>query len=485
MAGVETAPAGAVGAHGRVGPMVISAESAGRAAQKMPKLALICFIALLIPAFFNIGTLLMTPSRLLFLALVPVLLVQLFANKFGRFNLIDGLFIFHVVWFTLSAAINQPQVVLTFGGSTSMVILGGYLAGRAGIRNLEQFLGFVRFFGLIVALGLPFALYEALSHHLSISRLIELIPGVTSNKDVQYPLRMGLDRVQLVFVHPIHYGFFCSLSVGLFFFAMKNQMGNFRLWAQTAVLALMTFLSLSSGPFLAMIIQFLLLFWAHVMRRLERPWITLVWLCTGLYVVLEVVSNGPALYYIITKLAFNPATANVRRILLDYGIDQVMMTPVFGIFKRPWNLPPWMTGSLDNYWLGLAVSYGFPTFFALFLSFVIAIVKISRRGFPRGSTLDRARIAWVTSMVSATLTLGTVFLWNEIASFMFFFFAAGLWMLDVEVGEAGATTTPQPDERRGTRYTRFEHLPHPVRGRPVVASGTSRYRLGATRRHES
>lgn len=485
MASIRTAPAGAVGAQGRTGPETISAESAGRAAQKMPKLALICFISLLIPAYFSIGTLLMTPSRLLFLVLVPVLLIRLFGNKFGRFNLIDGLFIFHVLWFTLSAAINQPKVVITFGGSTSVIILGGYLAGRAGIRNLDQFLGFVRFFGLIVAIGLPFALYEALSHHLSISRLIEMIPGVTSNKDVQYPLRMGLDRVQLVFAHPIHFGFFCSLSAGLFFFSMKNQMGNFRLWAQAAVLGLMTFLSLSSGPFLAMLIQLLLLFWAHVMRKLERPWITLVWLCTGLYAVLEVASNGPALYYIITKLAFNPATANVRRILLDYGIDQVLMTPVFGIFKRPWNLPPWMTGSLDNYWLGLAVSYGFPTFFALFLAFVIAIVKIARRDFPRGSTLDRARIAWITSMVSATLTLGTVFLWNEIASFMFFFFAAGLWMLDVKVGEAGATVAPQPDERRGPRFTRFDHAPQTALARAKAAPGAAPARLGATRRHES
>jgi hypothetical protein len=483
MASVRTAPAEAVVAPGLFGRPFTAAESAGRAAQKLPKLALIAFVSLLIPAYFYVGPLLMTPSRLLFLFIVPILFFRLLGNKYGRFNVVDALFLFHVLWFTLSAAINQPKVVLTFGGSTSVVILGGYLAGRAGIRNLDDFLGFVRFFGLVVVIGAPFALYETLTHHLSISRVIELIPGVTSNKDVQYPLRMGLDRVQLVFAHPIHFGFFCSLSVGSFFFAMKHQMGNFRLWAQTAVLALMTFLSLSSGPFLAMIIQLLLLFWAHVMRKLERPWMTLVWLCTGLYVVLEVASNGPALYYIISKLAFNPATANVRRILLDYGIDQVIMTPVFGIFKRPWNLPPWMTGSLDNYWLGLAVAYGFPTFFALFMSFVVAIVKIARRDFPRGSALDRARTAWITSMVSATLTLGTVFLWNEIASFMFFFFASGLWMLDAEVRKTG-TPEPAPEERQGPRYTRFEHRPQTTHSRFDTAPTTPNIPSLGKRRHE-
>ncbi len=314
---------------------VVAPESAGRQAQKLTALGKICIVALMIPAYFKIGTLLMTPSRIVFLIVIPILLVRLFSNRYGRVNSVDWLFLFHIFWFTLSATVNQPNVVVTFAGSTTVIMLGGYLAGRAAVRNLEQFLGFVRFFALVVTIGLPFALYEALSHHLSVALWIEMIPGVTSNKDVQYPLRMGLDRVQWVFVHPIHFGFFCSLSVGLFFVAMRNQMGTFRLWAQTGVLALMTFLSLSSGPFLAMIIQFMLILWAYVMRGIKRPWMTLVWLATGLYVVLEVASNGPVLYYIIAKVAFNPATANVRRILLDYGIAQVMADARFRHLQAP------------------------------------------------------------------------------------------------------------------------------------------------------
>ena len=41
------------------------------------RLPVIGFGALLIPAFFNIGTLLMTPSRLLFLLMIPLLLLKL------------------------------------------------------------------------------------------------------------------------------------------------------------------------------------------------------------------------------------------------------------------------------------------------------------------------------------------------------------------------------------------------------------------------
>lgn len=453
MATVRTDVPMGFGAGGLGRPSVVTPDGAGRKAQRMPLSGRIIFIALLIPAFFSIGTLLMTPSRLIFLFLIPVLLARLLTRKYGPVTYIDWLILFHMFWFTLAVFVNSPSVALTYTGVNTVILLGGFLAGRAFIRDLDQFLGFIRFFAMIVALSLPFAIYETLTRELTIPRLVEMIPGFSSNRDVQYPLRMGFDRVQFVFVHPIHFGFFCSLSVGLFFVAMKNQMGTFRLWAQTSVLALMCFLSLSSGPFLSMLIQFLLILWMYAMRNAPRPWMTLVWICLAFYAVLEVASNGPALYYIITKLAFNSGTANARRILLDYGIDQVMVTPIFGIFNRPWNLPPWMTGSLDNYWLGLAVAFGLPTFLGQFLAFILAIRAIARRDFPEGSALDLARRAWIISMISATLTLGTVFVWSEIASFMFFFFGAGLWMLDAEFTDAKPEESPPPPG--GVRYTRF------------------------------
>lgn len=473
MAGVRTLPAQAGGVRMRDGYVVVRPDGAGRAAQRMPFFAIVAFVSLLIPASFTLGSLLMTPSRLLFVLAIPVLLIKLLNRQYGRVSYIDWLILFHMFWFTLSVFVNaSANVAITYVGMNITVLLGGYLAGRASIRDLDQFLGFVRFFGLIVALALPFALYETTTGRLSLAPLFDAIPGVTSIRDVNYPRRMGLDRVQLVFVHPIHYGFFCSLSVGLFLVSMKGIVGNFRLWAQTAILALMCFLSLSSGPFLSMIIQILLILWAYVMRNLKRPWMTLVWLCFGLYAVLEVASNGPALYYIISKVAFNSATANVRRILLDYGIDQVIATPIFGIFKRPWNLPPWMTGSLDNYWLGLAVAYGFPTFASLFFANLLAVVAIARRNFPKGTMLDRARIAWMTTMVSAMLTLGTVFIWSEMASIMFFFFGAGLWMLDAEVAtEAAIPSEPEREAGRGGPvYSRFDSS----RKRPMARGVMSR-----------
>jgi hypothetical protein len=464
VAGIRTAPAGAVGAQTRAAPGMISAESAGRAAQKMPLIAKLAMLSLLTPAYFMWGTLLMTPSRLFFLIAVPWWLIRLFSGKAGRVNFVDWLVLFHVCWFTLSVAINKPAAAVTFAGSNSLIILGGYLAGRMSIRNIDHFYGFIRFFTGILLLSIPFVVYESLSQQLTIPHYIELL-GIRSNKDVEYPLRMGLDRVQFVFAHPIHFGIFASLSVGLFFVAMQRQVGTFRLWAQTLVLALVTFSSLSSGPLLSMVIQFLIILWSYVTRKLENRWLILLWGLFIVYVVLEIASNGPVLYYIISRLTFSGATANYRRILLNYGMAQVWRTPIFGAYGVRWDLPRWMSGSLDNYWLGLAVQYGIPTFLSQFGAFIAAMVVVGRKPAPAQSRFADARFAWSTSIVSVSFALGTVYIWNEIASFVFFFFGAGIWMIDAKVTEE--QTEPQTQARRTLMYTRFAE----PRQRPLAREG--------------
>jgi hypothetical protein len=466
MASVRTAPASASFGAMR-GSAADTRSESDRASQRMPLSAKLAMLSLLTPAYFMFGTLLMTPSRLFFMVALPFWLVRLFSGKVGRVNFVDWLILFHVFWFSLSVAVNKPAAAVTFAGSNSIIILGGYLAARTSIRNIDQFYGFIRFFTGILLISVPFVLYEALSQHLTIPYFIEML-GMRSNKDVEYPLRMGLDRVQFVFAHPIHFGIFASLSVGLFFVAMQRQVGTFRLWAQTLVLALVTFSSLSSGPLLSMVIQMLIILWSYVTRKLVNRWQILIWGLFILYVVLELASNGPVLYYLISRLTFSGATANYRRILLNYGMAQVWRTPIFGAYGVRWDLPPWMSGSLDNYWLGLAVQYGIPTFLSQFVAFVGAINVIGRKATPAKSRFADARFAWSTSIVSASLALGTVYIWNEIASFVFFFFGAGIWMIDAKSNEDEGHAVPKTEDRRGVSYSRFteERQRQPNEGRP-------------------
>jgi len=74
------------------------------------------------------------------------------------------------------------------------------------------------------------------------------------------------------------------------------------------------------------------------------------------------------------------------------------------------------------------------------------------------------RRAWGFSFVGLTFTLCTVHIWANIYSFVFFMFAAGVWMIKEPVkGAQGAdedeSVSEEPVGRTLSRFTRFEQKP--------------------------
>ena len=116
-------------------------------------------LALVCPAFFEIGPLLLNPSRLLFMIAVPILVIRLLSGAYGKVLVIDKLLLAYAAWMTLTIAINNTNVVLTFAGLNVTSLIGGYLVARATIRSVEDFYAFIRFFVGIVLVFLPFAAY--------------------------------------------------------------------------------------------------------------------------------------------------------------------------------------------------------------------------------------------------------------------------------------------------------------------------------------
>ena len=115
-------------------PEVAPAPSTGRA--RLPLLALITLLALLTPAYFSVGPLEMTPSKTLFLVTVPLLTVNLLRGRYGGVNLVDILVFSYISWMALALLTNHPLGrVIENTGSVSLILLGGYLTGRATIRS--------------------------------------------------------------------------------------------------------------------------------------------------------------------------------------------------------------------------------------------------------------------------------------------------------------------------------------------------------------
>ena len=418
----------------------------------LPAYFVIALIAIVVPISFEIGGLFLTASRAVLLCVTPVLLIRFFQGQYGALNKGDILFGLFLAWFALANLYHAPGRFVTFVGSNFVIIAGGYLLGRCCIRGPRAFRQMIILYGCLVLVSLPFAFYEMRTGEMPVARFLEKIPGISSSKDVEYPSRNDLERVQFVFVHPIHYGLFCAYIFALIAIGLRETMSFSLRWGWALLIGVCCFTSGSSGPFTGILIAVMLILYGALTGG---RWKFLIWLSVISYVILEVLSNRPAYFVIIEKMAFNPGTAFGRRLILEAGIAQVTRTPIFGT-PHALPLPFWMTGSLDNYWLLVAVAYGIPAFVFLMGAYFYVIIKACKADLTAAPHLAALRKGWVIGMIGSIFALATVAIWSELLSLTFLMFGSGVWLM-------GATAKPTQElepqtaepKRPSTRYTRF------------------------------
>lgn len=437
-------------------PLAGRAAAGGAQATGRRFMLVLTIVSLMIPATFSIGSLTMTPSRAVLLVLTPILFLSLLGGRFGKLTHVDVLVILYIFWRSLTPFINNPKMALEYVGSNSVIFFGGYLVARAAVRDADDFRFFAKALGSLVILTFPFALYESITGRMVIPPLLDRIPGITSVADVNYPRRLGLDRAQVVFVHPIHYGIFCSLALSIYFMALKGVVSSFRRWAGSALIFVCAFLSISSGAFLASVVQIFLVIYGYLFRRVERRWLLFGVGLTLFYTVIELGSNRNGLVALLSILSFSASTAYGRLTIFDAGMAQIVQTPIFGAGFVRLNLPSWMTGSLDNFWLGLAVIFGIPAFLFLFGAVLAALIGIGRRRFEVDGALANIRLGWSVMLISVTLSLATVYIWSEIASMVMLAIGSGVFLLNAQEAATGAEPAAQtaPAPRR-LSYSRF------------------------------
>ncbi len=421
------------------------------------RIAKLSILALLIPVLFNLGPLFMTTARFAYLLLVPYLLANLAMGRLGGFRKVDACVFLFLIWIALSIARNNPAALVTFVGSNAALFLGGYLTARCYIRSASDFVRLYKFLAICILVLTPLAIFESISTQAPIPRLIEKLPGIFSRIDVNYERRFGLDRAQVVFDHPIHWGLFTSLGFAMVLTGFRTFWSAHKRLLLGFFIGVACFTSVSSGPFLAVIAQAMLLLYWRLFRSVPYHWPALIIIGVLSYIVLDILSDRPAYYAIASRLAFNASTANVRMVLLDFGMDQIGKTPVWGIGYNDWGLPPWMTGSLDNYWLLTALVYGIPAFVFLASAFAYPMIKASRQDFSHSQLLQDTRRAWMISMSGLILTLATVAVWGEMSSLVFFLMGSGVFFGYIPKEDMDQGHIPTPTTHRSTEmvFTRF------------------------------
>lgn len=396
---------------------------------------LLFMMTVMLPVQGSLGGVVLSGNRLLLIFMVVPLTINLLMGRYGRLLLVDILFFLHVVWGIVALSINNPDRVVLFMGSTSVEFIGGYVIGRAFIRNSHDFLALCRLLAGLVALTFPLALYETFSGDPVLIRALESLPGLTSTTTGLSSPRFGLERVQVFLAHPIHYGIFTGMLLSIVFVGFRGHMSDASRYGLTLVILACTLLSLSSGPLLALILQFGLVFWGWLFREVKARWLILFCATVAAYVVVDLLSNRTPFRVFMHYLTLNAHTAYWRALIFEWGMVNVWANPIFGLGLNDWVRPVYMySGSMDNFWLLMAVRYGIPGFLLLASGVGFALWRIGRRDLDNNLTMWQLRRAWMISMMGLTFALCATHVWGPLYSFVFFFFGAGIWFITAEPG---------------------------------------------------
>jgi O-Antigen ligase len=440
---------------------------------KLPVPVLIYLLAVVLPIGFQLGPLALSLIRLFLMIMVIPLTINLLQGKYGRLLWTDLLFAMYILWGAAAIAVNNPEQVIENTGSNAIEFVGGYVLGRAYIRSAETFTAMVRVLALLIIATLPFAFYEALTGHPIVIETIRRTPGLQSFPIIANEPRMGLERAQVVFAHPIHYGLFASVGFSLCLVGLKGIVSTRTRYVLSGLIGLSVFLSLSSGALLSVALQLGLIFWAWAMQPVKRKWLVLMLVFATLYVLIDLLSSRTPFRVFLTYATFSTHNAYWRAIIFEWGIKNVVDNPIFGLGFNGWVRPRYMTSSsVDNFWLLTAMRYGIPTFVFLALGYVIALFQVGLRDLGGNVMLQQFRRAWMFTFIGLSFTLATVHIWTSIYSFVFFLFGAGLWFVTARIDAPLAEAEADPAADTTHRYRRAP--PAPGLARPAAPVGLRR-----------
>ena len=428
------------------------------AREGLPIPVLLYLICVIVPFGFSLGPLVLSSVRLFLLLMAAPLLLRILQGHLGRIYASDVFFFLHMVWFSLAMIVVSPQQAIEQIGSVGVEFLGGYLLGRVYIRTYDHYLALARFLVVVCIAMLPFAIYETLTGDPILLMLLQSVPGMKTVEVITYETRLGFERVQLMFAHPIHFGLFCSLVLmqAVVASAPGTTFARGRGFFSSVLITLSGALSLSSGPLFSFALQFGFLAWDWILRSVRSRWFWLLGLFALSYVAIDLFSSRTPIRVFMSYATFSAETAYWRSMIFDYGMDNVWAHPVLGLGMGDWARPWYMfTSSVDNFWLLLAMRSGIPALIFLAVGYFWMLLRIMRLKIPASSPLAGVRRAWVFSFTALAFTLTTVHVWSNLYSFVFFLFGAGLWLIHASLDDE--QTAPAPSTiRSGPVYSRFE-----------------------------
>ena len=431
------------------------AKPTGRRLWGVPVPVIFFFFVMMVPTSVGIsaGGLRLSLYRIVLIVMFLPMLLALVTGKRGKMNVFDMLCFGHAGWAVI-ALIKWGGLAqgIETGGIYVVEFCGAFLLGRLYIRSYEDFRAFAHAYVAATVGMLLFTLPEAVT---GIHVLHDFFAGAVGGPRAPYiDKRMGLERAFGPFDHPILYGVFAAAAFSMAYFVVaQRKLLNFTGMAQVVGVIVATFISASGGPYLVLALQMFAAGWERMLSGVKFRWRIMFGMFAVVYLWVDLMSNRTPFHVVVSYLTFSTQSAYNRIHIWNYGTAEVGRNPIFGIGLGDWIRAPWMSDSIDNFWLLIAVRYGLPALVML-LGLVLGMVYViaQRRNLPQD--WRNARHAWAFTIYGITIAAATVHLWNALFVLFMFLIGAGMWLYDTnpQNGKAEKTRTPANKPNYGTLF---------------------------------
>jgi hypothetical protein len=403
-------------------------------------------LALISPFLLEVGGARLSAYRIVLLVMTPVLMYFWMVGRAGRIRLADVAVLLLCLWVALSfTVVHGPGVGIEAGGIFFVETMGAYLLARVFIRSMAAFRAMAKLLFWMAMVFLPFAVIEATTGK---NILLDFASSIwDTHIRIRKEPRLGLDRVQATFEHPILFGVFCGNVIGLTHIVLGYGQSFLRRSSRTALVFLTAAFSLSAGPLTGMVAQFNLIVWNTIFAGLKSRWIALAGLGAAGLVFIEIAATRSAPVIFINLFAFNEHSAYMRVHIWNFGTASILNHPVFGIGFGEWERPSWMSASIDMFWIVHGVRHGIPAMAMTLLAFFAIYLPLAfRRNL--GSFRHDCRLGLLFSLTGFFLMGWTVHYWNAVYALFLFMLGSGVWLLDEETADdpdmAEAEAPPSP-----------------------------------------
>lgn len=410
--------------------------AAGAPAVKLPWPVVVFIIALVIPWAIYIGSLRLSPYRIVLIVMIVPCIKRLIGGQAGPLRLPDIAILLYCLWAAVClAVVHGLSTAIQSGGILFVETVGGYLLARVYIRTAEDFYNLVSLLFKVVIFLLPFGLIEMVSGQ---KPLLQLFGMILPTIDVaQGEPRWGLARVQGPFEHPILFGVCCGSVLALTYMVLGHGQSFARKCFKTAIVAGTAFLALSSGPLTALMAQILLLVWNGALSGMKARWKLLWLMIVGVQLAVYLYSGeSVARFYISHAPLFDSWSAYYRLLIWEYGSATVMNHPLFGIGYNEYERPSWMVPSVDMFWLTHGIMFGLPGALFMVLTFISTTVLVGKQTL-LGPKLNDFKTGYLIAMAGFFIVGWTVHFWNGTYSLFLFLLASGIWLADDVNSAAG------------------------------------------------